>query len=393
MRVTDVAEFYAEAGGGVKTYIDAKLRAGTELGHEMTIVAPGREDREEMRLGGRIIWLKSPAVPGDRRYGWFHSRRRLHGVLDRIRPDVVEASSPFGGAWMAASWRYARKYNWIFHQDPVAALLHPLLDRFVSRTHIDGWALPIWAYLRRLGAQFDSTIVASAWLAERLTAFGLPRVTPIPFGIDPRPFWAARADPGLRAHWLHRAGLGSEAQLLVAVSRHHPEKRLPVVIDAVGRLEPPAALVIFGDGPARSQVERAAARYRHIVLAGYTKDREQLARIVASADAFVHGSAAETYGLVIAEALAARTPLVLPRGGGAAELADPSYAETYRPGDAEDCARAIRRLLQRAPSELGPAVAAGSKKVRTLDEHFKELFGYYSQQIGGATDQSRVSNR
>ena len=66
---------------------------------------------------------------------------------------------------------------------------------------------------------------------------------------------------------------------------------------------------------------------------------------MASADALIHGSAAETFGLVLAEALCSGTPLVVPDAGASATFAGPGYAETYRAGDAADGAAAILRLL------------------------------------------------
>ncbi|MEM7676567.1 MAG: glycosyltransferase, partial [Myxococcota bacterium] len=137
MKVVDVAEFYAEKGGGVKTYLDQKLRAGSAAGHEVVVLAPGPEDAEESRHGGRVIWVKSPKVPGDPRYHLFIDRRAVHSVLDRERPNVVEGSSVYGGGWFAGLWPGRAVRSLVFHQDPVAALGHPMLDRFISASTID----------------------------------------------------------------------------------------------------------------------------------------------------------------------------------------------------------------------------------------------------------------
>jgi hypothetical protein len=52
MRIVDVAAFYTPFGGGVKTYIDRKMVAGPQLGHEVICVAPGRSNHVE-ELGMR----------------------------------------------------------------------------------------------------------------------------------------------------------------------------------------------------------------------------------------------------------------------------------------------------------------------------------------------------
>src|SRR5688572_12581663 len=118
MKLVDVNEFYAERGGGVRTYVDAKLAAGAALGHEVVVVAPGPEDREERRAGGRIVWIKSRPMPIDPRYYLLLRERAVHEVLDREQPDVVEGSSPWTGGVICARWRGSALRSFVFHQDP-----------------------------------------------------------------------------------------------------------------------------------------------------------------------------------------------------------------------------------------------------------------------------------
>jgi alpha-1,6-mannosyltransferase len=40
LRIVDVCAFYTPHGGGVKTYVEQKMRIGPELGHEIIILAP-----------------------------------------------------------------------------------------------------------------------------------------------------------------------------------------------------------------------------------------------------------------------------------------------------------------------------------------------------------------
>ena len=49
MRIVDVSAFYSPVGGGVQTYVEAKLRAGPRLGHETIVVVPGELDLVERR--------------------------------------------------------------------------------------------------------------------------------------------------------------------------------------------------------------------------------------------------------------------------------------------------------------------------------------------------------
>lgn len=386
MKIVDVAEFYAERGGGVRTYIHQKLAAGAAAGHEIVIVAPGPEDGEEERFGGRIVWVRGPKLPPDPRYYVLWREGAVHRVLDRERPDVVEGSSPWTGGWFAARWRGDAVKSFIFHQDPVAVYPQTFLGGRLGEARVDrlfGW---YWGYLRRLSAYFDATVVSSHWLADRVRGFGLAHPEAVPFGIAKSEFSPARRDPRVRAELLAACGLDPSATLLVNVSRHHPEKRLGTLLDAV-RLAREASregigLVQFGDGPLRRWVERRAAAVGGVHLAGFVADRDTVAVALASADAMIHGSAAETYGLVVAEGLCSGLPIIVPSAGGAADLADPAWAETYTAGDAKGCASAILRLLGRDREALRAGCArAADTKIGTMADHFRALFDLYGRLV------------
>ena len=51
MRIVDVSAFYSPLGGGVRTYVEAKLRAAPRFGHEMVVVVPGARDEIEREQG------------------------------------------------------------------------------------------------------------------------------------------------------------------------------------------------------------------------------------------------------------------------------------------------------------------------------------------------------
>lgn len=387
MKIVDVAEFYAPLGGGVKTYVDQKLALGAALGHEVVVIAPGPEDRTEDRAGGRVIYVKSPALPMDRRYHMFWDAAPVHRLLDAERPDVLEASSPWRGAWIAADWRGDAKRVLFMHADPVASYPHQWLGGALSRDRIDalfGW---FWRYLRRLASRFDELVVGGPWLADRLEGHGVGHPRVAQFGIDTRLFSPLRRNPAVRAEWLARCGLRPNAALLLGVGRHHPEKRWPMVIEAAHQAQAgrPVGLVLVGDGLSRSAVDRAAAAAPHTLVAGQLGDRGALATLMASADALIHGCSSETFGLVAAEALASGTPLIVPSVGGCGALAHPDWSEIYEPADRAGCTAAINRLLARDPQALRlAAIGAGRTRVAPQGRHFDMLFDLYGQLSGGA---------
>ena len=381
MKIADVNGFYAEAGGGVRRYVDTKFEAAARAGHDLTVIAPGAEDRLEPRAGGAVAWVASPPMPFDPRYRRFAARAGVWAALDAVAPDVVEASSPWGSAGIAAAWPGRAPRALVFHQDVVAAYAHTALDRFISRPTIDALAFPWWARLRALSTRCDVTVAGGEWLATRLAAHGVVGARAVPFGIEAGRFTPALRDEVLRARLLQQCGAPADGKLLLAVARFHPEKRLPTVIEAFARARAARGdlgLAIVGQGLAHATVERAAARAGHVILLGQLDDREALARHYASADLFVHGSAAETYGLAVAEAMASSLTAVIPDRGGAADLAARGPAQLYRTGDPADAARAILAAL------AGEADPPTAPPPASLDDHFTALFGLYGELAGSA---------
>lgn len=382
MRLVDICEFFSDFGGGVRTYVHQKLEACANEGWEATIIAPGPADRREKRLGGEIIWVRSPTLAFDHRYHLFARSKPVHDLLDELNPTVIEGSSTWRGGWIAAKWRGDAAKILFLHQDPVAVYPHSLLSPAISEDMVDKLFLPFWAYLRRLARQFDATAVAGEWFAQRLERFGVasPMVTPL--GVDKTLFSHHLRSSTARAEMLAACGVDDpEAPLFIAVSRHHPEKRLRAMMEAFDRFrsERPAGLYLIGDGPDWRTVRRDAASRPNIHVAGLISDRQLLAKRLASADYMIHGGAAETFGLVVGEALCSGLPIVTPHIGGAADLAHPAYAETYRAGDPDAFADALRRIVARDRPSLAIAARAGAHRLVSPAQHFEALLAQYAR--------------
>lgn len=383
MKLVDVCEFYTEHGGGVRTYIHQKLAASAAAGVDCTILAPGAEDRIEARPGGRIQYLKSPRHFIDARYHVFKNSAPVFAALDQLDPDVVEGSSAWRGGELAAAWPGPAARAFFIHQDPVAVYGHTILGRIMSFDAVDSLASGFWGHLGRLAARYDVSVVSGAWLAERLARMGLPRPFASPFGIEKSVFSPQLRDEALRRDMLRQTGCDEpEGLLLIAVSRYHPEKRIGMLIDAFEaiRATHPAGLWVIGHGPIRRWVEGRARRAAGVHLPGPIWERTKLAAMLASADVFLHGGAAETFGLAVAEGLASGLPLIVPDLGGASDLAGPGYAISYQAGNTRACAAAITQFLARDRGAMrASALADGAAKLRDPKAHFDDLFGLYAR--------------
>lgn len=379
MRVVDVAEFYSPTGGGVRTYIDRKFEAAAQLGHELFVIAPGARDSFEPRAAGGVIQVRAPRLPFDANYHVFWDAESVHRQLERLAPDLVEASSPWRGAGIVASWAGPAPRAMFMHADPVASYPQRWLAPIASPRRIDqlfGW---FWSYLRRLTRRFGAVVTGGPWLAERLAGQGVNAVASVPLGIDRGAFSPTMRDEGLRSRLLALCGCSADAKLVLGVGRFHPEKRWPMVIEAAmrARADAPLGLVLIGDGMDRARVARAAAGNAHVQILPPIRDRALLAAHLASADALVHGCESETFGLIPAEAMACGVPVVGPDRGGFAHLAQPATSEVYRAGDVSAAAAALRRLLARDPAILKAAAIEAAAVVRRDIDHFADLFDHY----------------
>ncbi len=379
MRIVDVCAFYTPTGGGVRTYVDAKLRAAARLGHEMIVIAPG-ERHEVIRRGpgAVLVTIPSPRLPVDRRYRYFDDQAPLHAVLDAWQPDHVEASSPWSSATMVGRWQGAASRSLVMHSDPLAAYAYRWLGGFAPTHRIDRWFGWFWRHLRGLGRMFDTVVCANAQLAERLREGGVANCETVRMGVEAGLFSPSLRSPLLREEALRALGLEGSATLLVGIGRFSAEKRWDLVLRAVGEAarQREVGLLLVGDGSKRGKLEFLAQRTGSAVVLPQITDRAELGRLLASADALVHGCEAETFCMVAAEARASGIPLIVPDRGAAVDQLVPGAGTIFRAASEVSLQRAIRRFIDRGP-ELQRAAAARSSRVRTMDEHFAELFARY----------------
>jgi alpha-1,6-mannosyltransferase len=381
MRIVDVCAFYAPQGGGVKTYVERKLRAGQAAGHEIIILAPGPHNAQVAMSGGHIVTLAARRFPLDRRYHYFDDEAALHAMLTRLAPDIVEVSSPWSSAAMVGRWRGSAPRVLIMHADPLSAYAYRWFGSVARRETIDRGFDWYWRHLLRLDSAFDLIVSASEGLSTRLCAGGLKRVHTIAMGVEPGLFSPALRNEHLRARLLARCELDADATLLIGVGRHAPEKRWPQVIKAVtsAGYRRPVGLVIMGDGRDQRSVRRAAANNPHICLLAPTGNRSSLAEMLASADALVHGCEAETFCMVAAEARASGLPVIVPDSGGAADQAMPGVGLHYRSGQSSDLARVMSEFLDSDPTAYRERAGQCAADVTTMDDHFERLFDAYAQ--------------
>ncbi len=380
MRIADVCAFYTPAGGGVRTYVEAKLRAAARFGHEMILIAPGeRHEVVKRGPGAFLVTIPSPRLPVDRRYRYFDDGAALHAVLDAWQPDHVEASSPWSSATMVGRWPGAATRSLVMHSDPMAAYAYRWLGGVVPTSRIDRWFAWFWRHLRGLGRMFDTVVCANEDLSNRLRNGGLTNAQTVPMGVEGGLFSPSLRSTGTREEALGALDLGADATLLLGIGRFSAEKRWNMVLRAVAEVSRcrPVGMLLVGDGPKQFGLELLARRTRQVDLLPPIRDRDQLAILLASVDALVHGCEAETFCMVAAEARASGVPLIVPDRGAAIDQLAGGAGTAFRSGSQISLERAIGRFIDRGP-ELQRAAAVRASQTRTMEEHFADLFALYA---------------
>ncbi len=312
---------------------------------------------------------------------------KIRKIIKDIRPDVLEIHSPYGAALGCLTVRRdlfgIRTFQW--HSDFIdtytGALLGSPWGRGASKLWVEGameaGGRVLWRGVRAIGMRCDATLVAARGQAEKLAAHGVPRVRHLPFGIEREVFAPSRRDPRRRDALL----AGRPGPLVVAIGRFAVEKRWDVVLDAFVRFRErrPGVLVVLGDGPERSRLERRLGRRDDVTFPGFVRDRVDLATTLASADVLLHGCPFETFGLSIAEALASGLPCVVPDAGGAGELADGDACVTYPALDAGAAAVILARLLARDAGELRDAAARRGARLPGIEDQVRTQVALYEE--------------
>jgi alpha-1,6-mannosyltransferase len=297
--VLDTSMFWGPAGG-VRRTLGARHERLPAHGFSHTVLAPGARGDGLVDCGGITL-------PGSGGYRVVLSRSRAARLIERQRPDLIEAADPYRLAW--ASLDAARRLG-----VPAVAFCHSNLPLLIGRCFTPAFERRVQRYLAHLYEGFDIVLAPSRSMTAALRTWGVRNVQRQPLGVDCTVFCPERRDPAWRRTVVAQLGLPRYTKLLVYVGRFAPEKNLQLLADAVELVGPGHALLLVGSGP-------CPPRGPGVYCLGHEFDAHALARIVASCDAFVHAGDQETFGLALLEAMACGTPVVACARGGLGELA------------------------------------------------------------------------
>jgi phosphatidylinositol alpha 1,6-mannosyltransferase len=310
------------------------------------------------------------------------SPRVITAVRD-FRPDVVHLASPVivGAVGLWAARRLAV---------PTVAVYQTDLAGFADSYGLGFAAHTAWRWIRRIHNNADRTLAPSRSAAAALTAHGIQRVYRWVRGVDTDHFQPSHRDERLRAQ------LAPGGEMIVGfVGRLAPEKRV-LRLSALHDL-PGIQLVVVGDGPDRQSLAR---QLPNAIFLGF-KTGDELARVYASLDVFVHTGPFETFCQTVQEALASGLPVIAPDAGGPRDLVAHGHTGFLLPetgGAHADAifAAALRgtvRTLAGNPMLRARCGAAARRSVleRTWPAVCDELLGHYAELTALSSDTRQVA--
>ena len=318
MKVGLVSPYDFASPGGVTDHVRHLARQLRRLGHEVRVFAPSSrsdvdfDSAEFYRIGSPISVPVNDSVA--RITLSFHLADRVAAIIEKERFDVLHFHEPLMPALPITMLRMSPAANvGTFHAFAKSNIGYfygrPLLEPYLAHLH-RGIAVsePAKAFVHRYFPEFPLEV--------------------IPNGIDTSLF-----HPG-HAPIRH---LRDDRVNILFVGRLEKRKGLSYLLRGYEFMKPRvpnSRLIVVGDGPLRSSVESYISRHRlpDVVMAGYVPD-SVLPRYYCSADIFcAPATGAESFGIVLLEAMATGLPVVATEIDGYMSVLEPGRDSlTVRP--------------------------------------------------------------
>lgn len=354
MKIVIVASDYAPTIGGVQTAVRHIARNATARGHTVIILSslPSREVPTQESVDGvpvyRFDWGRRPlwSLP-------IRAVQTLVGmarVLRAFKPDVVYVH------FLTINALYVLLLHYVLRFTLVVSARGNDIQGIPLRSRLQRWMLP------RLFARANAILFCSSYV-QRDAAPYLKRASPHAYvgvvgdGFDPDEFREPRP-------------YTYPAPYILAMGRLVHKKGFDLLIRAFAQIAdafPRAHLLIAGDGEERAALEQlidALNLRARVRLLGFT-DRPTSIALFWGCEFFVLSSRLEPFGIVVAEAMAARKAVLATKSGGVVDLVQDGVNGLLVEPTVEALADGIRRLLAH-PDE---ARAMGERAHQTIQRH------------------------
>lgn len=328
MRVLMATNTYLPHVGGVANAVDRMVRSLRKLGHEVIVVAPGDSPLAPIDIDRQGV-IRVPAIPAVAGSDFslpLPVTEKLATVVAAFDPHIIHAHHQF--ALGRAALKVARKLG-----KPIVVTVHTFLENMTSSFKVP-LRMSLTARLAGAAASFlgastlpifyenscDAVLAPTESAARLLRERGV--TVPIyitPSGIDVEVY--ANPRPGVRK----RQVIDPSAFVVGHVGRLSKEKNLFFLAQAISKFlqrAPEARAIIVGSGPCAPEMARIFREHRVSARVRWpgVQRGQALADMYGAMDVFAFSSVIETQGLVLAEAMAAGTPVIALDGPGTRDI-------------------------------------------------------------------------
>ncbi|HZY18217.1 MAG TPA: glycosyltransferase family 1 protein [Ramlibacter sp.] len=313
MKIALVTDAWLPQVNGVVTTLIELVRELGEAGHEVLVIEPGQF---RTRPCPGYPGIELAVSPG----------RQLAARLDAWAPDAVHLATegPLGWAGRRHCLRAGLAFTTAFHTK------FPEIVHAATRIPV-GWG---YALMRHFHRPSSGVMVPTEGVLQMLQRRGLRNLRAWTHGVDTDLFRFA-AEPG------EFAALGRLPRpVWLFVGRVSYEKNIGAFLATAL----PGTKVVCGVGPVEAALK---ARHPEVRWVGLLP-RPELATLYAAADVFVFPSRADTFGLVMVEAMATGAPVAAFPVDGPLEVLGRSHPDGSRPMGGvldEDLQQAALRAL------------------------------------------------
>ena len=355
---------YKPIMGGVPISIERLARGLESLGHEVTIFAPTYQEQREMEEGDsmdeanvfRYATCMKHFIGGIVLPNPFDIR--IEKEFRRKAFDIIHVHHPMLIGRTAV--HLSRKF-----QIPLVFTYHTRYEQYAS-CYTKGICkldriMPLYlhGFLKRCDFVFAPTVGMQDYLTD-ICHVPVENTGILPTGIEQANFNVSQET----AAEIRRLYGAEHMPLLLTVSRMASEKNVSFLLESLARVKAlyrkPFRMLMIGDGPDKKALEersRMLGLQEDIVFTG-TIPNERIAAYFKAADGFLFASKTETQGIVILEAMAARTPVVALRASGVEDLVEDGVSGYLCPEEEEAFTEQLLRVLQNEPLRDGLRIGA-----------------------------------
>lgn len=371
LRVALVLEHFDPTIGGLEAWTCRFAHALHEQGHQVTIVASDFSDAGTPFKQHRFTSERSP-------------RERAQRVATALRSLDVDIVHDAGCGW-AADVLHPHAGSQVLSLDRnLASLPWRKRTRLLLSPAMRRWRADLTATERTQMANATRVVAVSESVRQDLMhrySIDPHRIAIVPNGIDTHRFVPGDRD-AQRAEARRSLRIEDDVVLL-SVATNFNLKGVDVTLAALGRLvreRSKVKLIVAGRGPVE-EYRRRAAQLGVAGAVSFLGHVEDVPRLHAAADVYVHPTFHDACSLATLEAMASGLPVVTTRCNGAADGMS-SGREGYvldRAGDVAALAQAMRALLDpQRRKDCGTAAAALGRD-RSFERNCLAMLAVYGE--------------